>query len=97
LLFYKISFSLLIVQIQIWFGSIPFLKFISDFSNNQQQQTKNPWKYNFYSTHCEDQQNKSLEQVGMRSYHTLTDDWHVAGGSSGGSAVAVASGVCYEY
>jgi Asp-tRNA(Asn)/Glu-tRNA(Gln) amidotransferase A subunit family amidase len=45
--------------------------------------TKNPWKYNFYSTHCEDQQNKFLEQVGMRSYHTLTDDWHVAGGSSG--------------
>jgi len=31
----------------------------------------------------------------MRSYHTLTDDWHVAGGSSGGSAVAVASGVCF--
>lgn len=57
--------------------------------------TKNPWKYNFYSTHCEDRQNKSIEQVGMRSYHTLTDDWHVAGGSSGGSAVAVASGVCF--
>ena len=56
---------------------------------------KNPWKYNFSNTLCEDQQSRPLEQIGIRSYHTSTDDWHVAGGSSGGSAVAVASGVCF--
>lgn len=25
----------------------------------------------------------------------VTDDWHIAGGSSGGSAVAVATGICF--
>lgn len=27
--------------------------------------------------------------------HNATDNWYIAGGSSGGSAVAVATGICY--
>lgn len=30
-----------------------------------------------------------------KSNQQQTDDWHISGGSSGGSAVAVASGICY--
>ncbi|CAG2211683.1 QRSL1 [Mytilus edulis] len=56
---------------------------------------RNPWKYKFTSSNLENQQTKPIEQVSMRNYHTSTDDWHIAGGSSGGSAAAVASGVCF--
>lgn len=55
---------------------------------------RNPWKYKFTSSHTSEQ-TKPIEQVSMRNYHTSTDDWHIAGGSSGGSAAAVASGVCF--
>lgn len=30
-----------------------------------------------------------------KSKNSREDDWNIAGGSSGGSAVAVASGICY--
>lgn len=32
-----------------------------------------------------------------RAVNIDDDDWNIAGGSSGGSAVAVASGLCYGY
>ncbi|XP_052090708.1 glutamyl-tRNA(Gln) amidotransferase subunit A, mitochondrial-like isoform X2 [Mytilus californianus] len=56
---------------------------------------RNPWKYKYTSSQLENQQTKPIEQVSMRNYHISTEDWHIAGGSSGGSAAAVASGVCF--
>ncbi|XP_061193448.1 glutamyl-tRNA(Gln) amidotransferase subunit A, mitochondrial-like [Saccostrea echinata] len=46
---------------------------------------RNPWKYKFSQT---DQSTDNLEG------QAVADDWHIAGGSSGGSAVAVATGTC---
>ena len=45
---------------------------------------RNPWKYKF-------------RKVGISENDTVADpeDWYIAGGSSGGSAVAVATGVAY--
>ena len=43
---------------------------------------RNPWNYKF-------------SQPGGEG--NGTNDWHIAGGSSGGGAVAVATGTCFGY
>ncbi|XP_056014404.1 glutamyl-tRNA(Gln) amidotransferase subunit A, mitochondrial-like isoform X2 [Ostrea edulis] len=46
---------------------------------------RNPWNYNF----CQLQHTGGSEEQGGSA------DWHIAGGSSGGSAVAIATGTCF--
>lgn len=48
---------------------------------------RNPWNYTF----CHSQHTGGSEEQGGSA------DWHIAGGSSGGSAVAVATGTCFGY
>lgn len=53
--------------------------------------TKNIWG-------CELMENYNYngkEKLEKKSFSSSENDWHIAGGSSGGSAVAVASGTCY--
>ncbi|XP_019647760.1 PREDICTED: glutamyl-tRNA(Gln) amidotransferase subunit A, mitochondrial-like [Branchiostoma belcheri] len=68
---------------------------------------RNPWKYNFQTRHqeqdsqpirdsCHDLKPKSMQMRTMHHHVTSTEDsdWFITGGSSGGSAVAVAAGIC---
>lgn len=54
--------------------------------------TKNLWKSPFISHY---QVHPYETKVNNDKISSDTEDWHIAGGSSGGSAVAVATGTCY--
>ncbi|XP_066283764.1 glutamyl-tRNA(Gln) amidotransferase subunit A, mitochondrial-like [Branchiostoma lanceolatum] len=68
---------------------------------------RNPWKYNFKARHeepdsqpirdsCHDLKATSMQMRTMHHHVNSTEDsdWFITGGSSGGSAVAVAAGIC---
>ncbi|XP_012260701.2 glutamyl-tRNA(Gln) amidotransferase subunit A, mitochondrial [Athalia rosae] len=54
--------------------------------------TKNLWKSTFMDNHYYVPENTSNTK---ETSNLQTDNWHIAGGSSGGSAIAVATGTCY--
>jgi len=54
---------------------------------------RNPWKNNFSTKIEEDVRQKSVSAADSQSESRKAgDDFHISGGSSGGSAVAVATG-----
>ncbi len=55
---------------------------------------RNPWKYDFTGTN----NSSSLTSSSVRQQHATNEaynEWYIAGGSSGGSAVAVATGMAF--